>query len=1081
VERESSACPEPEVLAAFAEGKLEGTELEMTAEHLRECRDCRRTVAEAVRLEPLSQDLRVPRRLQRLPVWLAAAAALTGVGYLSFWSVRSHRANAPMRTLVAATPTDGRYLEPRVSGGFVWAPLRPATRGAEAPPPSQMKLIGAAGRVIEQTAGDSSPRARHAAAVARLLTGSAGQAAAELSGLAKTASDAAVWSDLAAARFAEAVQREDEKPKLAQALAAADAALRMNPALPEALFNRALILEHLGLRDAARAAWQRYLAVDPNTPWAREAERHLRGLAGAADFRRELDRIYAAVGRDPANDGSSLVGRFPQECRVWGESEILNRWAAAELAGDARAAVHLRLARGFGQELSRRTGEGLLHAAVAAIDNASPEQRRALADAHILFRRAQNAVRPDGPPVAERLYRAAAAKFDDGGSPMALAARYFAANMAYEQGRIDDARAELEELLGRCPAAFKANAAGIQWELGLTYANKGRWGRALEAFNKSVAGFQALGEFNNAMIVRQIVAEVYDRIGEPRQAWTHRLAALQELGRTANMRLQVAMYAVARGAALSRDWPVGLSFLNLQMQMERQPGDELMRVHTLLLRASILGRMGDERAAMEDLGRAAATIPTIADVARRERAESERLAVQGFLTPSPAEAVAALSRAIDYQRSKGRRMFLPELFLHRGRAYVSAGQRDLAAGDFEAGIRELEEQRASIASSEQRWGIFGTVDELFDEAVVLALDSGDAARAFAYSERARARELLESMDVAVPAARVAVPNVVILEYVQLADRMIIFIVEGDRVRAVKQPVPRSVVTRDIESLAESTSRRDGEAFRRAAKVLYDRLLAPVASEVEFTKTLVIVPDGTLSLVPFAALIDPAGRYVVERHTVVVAPSVAVFSRGAERQERFGRASRLLMVAGPSSREGDLGRLTAQQREIAAIAAEYGSNVAYAPAPLDDDFLRQRAASADVLHFVGHAVVPDEGGGGALVTTRDDPLDVREIAALPFAGTRLVVLAACGTARGHGRAGVATISVARAFLAAGVPNVVGTLWPIDDAPSAEFFPRFHQHLLRGLSPAEALRAVQLEWIHRPDGSPAVWAAVQIIGT
>jgi CHAT domain-containing protein len=72
-------------------------------------------------------------------------------------------------------------------------------------------------------------------------------------------------------------------------------------------------------------------------------------------------------------------------------------------------------------------------------------------------------------------------------------------------------------------------------------------------------------------------------------------------------------------------------------------------------------------------------------------------------------------------------------------------------------------------------------------------------------------------------------------------------------------------------------------------------------------------------------------------------------------------------------------------------------------------------------------------------------------------------------------------VARAFLVAGVPSVVATLWPIEDTPSAEFFPRFHHYLMRGLPPAEALRAVQMEWIRRHDGSPGVWAAVQIVGT
>ncbi|MFP5247843.1 MAG: zf-HC2 domain-containing protein, partial [Thermoanaerobaculia bacterium] len=142
MERESNPCPEPEVLAAFAAGTLSGAELEMTAEHLRECRDCRRIVAEAVRLEPLSQGLREPKRRSRVPVWFAAAAALAGIGYVSVSAIRSSRAHAPMRALIAASPADGRDLEPRISGGFPWAPLRPANRGPEAPTPSQMKLTG---------------------------------------------------------------------------------------------------------------------------------------------------------------------------------------------------------------------------------------------------------------------------------------------------------------------------------------------------------------------------------------------------------------------------------------------------------------------------------------------------------------------------------------------------------------------------------------------------------------------------------------------------------------------------------------------------------------------------------------------------------------------------------------------------------------------------------------------------------------------------------------------------------------------------------------------------------------------------
>ena len=1083
MERESNPCPEPEVLAAMAAGVLSGAELDMTAEHLRECRDCRRTVAEAVRYEPLSQGLRDPKRRSPLPLWLAAAAALTGIGYVSVLTIRSSRAQAPIRMLIAAAPSDGRYVEPRVSGGFPWAPMRSEARGSEPPAPSQMKLVGAAGKVIEQTSGDPSLPARHAAAIARLLTGAAADASAQLSNLTKSSPEAGIWSDLAAARFTEAVQSDEGNAKLAQALGVADAALRIDPAYPEALFNRALILERLGFRSQARSAWKRYLSVDSSSEWAREAEKHLQVLDGVTEtFPQELERTYVAR-QSNADAPRSLVERFPQECRVWGESEILKRWAEAEKAGDfSGAAGHLNLARSFGDELARRPGsEGLLQQAVAAIQHATPENRRVLADAHIRLRQAQIAQKAKDLAVAERLFREAATLFDTGRSPMALVARYFAANMAFEQNRIDEARSQLQEVLPLCRPEFKANISGILWELGLTYLARAQWGPTLELLHQSVEGFQSLGETANAMRVREIITVVYDRIGEPRKAWNHRLTALRELGRSDGLPLQVAIYGVARAAALDHDWPVGLSFVNLQIDMGRLPNDELMYAHTLLLRASILGRMGLQRAAMDDLRKASPVISAIKNVARREQAESERLAVEGFLARSGEEGIGALSRAIDFQRTKGRRMLLPELLLYRGRAYTAAGQRDRAAEDFEAGIRELEAQRTTLAAGDERWGMFGTADELFDEAVLLALQKGDAAGAFAYSERARARELLDSMGVAtVSTIPAQLPDAIILEYVQLPERIIIFVIDGPRLRVVKQELSRAVVSQEIERLVQSAAHGNNTEFRRIASMLYDRLLGPVADELSFNNTLVVVPDGTLSLVPFGALIDPAGRYVIERRPVVVAPSVAVFSRTSPRKQRFDPASRLLMIAGPSAREGDLGTLRSEQREIDSIAAEYGRNIDYARTALVDDVLQRRAADAKIIHFVGHAVVPDQDTGGALVTSRRDDLDVREIAAMQFRDIGLVVLAACGTARGYGRTGETSISVARAFLIAGVPSVVATLWPIEDARAAEFFPRFHHYLVRGLPPAEALRAVQLEWI-RQDGPPGVWAAVQMIGT
>ena len=78
--RESNPCPDPEVLAAFVAGNLSGAELDMTAEHLRECEDCRVIVAEAIRFEAQSKLLVAPKRRPAFALWSLAAAATLALG-----------------------------------------------------------------------------------------------------------------------------------------------------------------------------------------------------------------------------------------------------------------------------------------------------------------------------------------------------------------------------------------------------------------------------------------------------------------------------------------------------------------------------------------------------------------------------------------------------------------------------------------------------------------------------------------------------------------------------------------------------------------------------------------------------------------------------------------------------------------------------------------------------------------------------------------------------------------------------------------------------------------------------------------
>jgi len=1086
-----SRCPSPEQIAAFVAGSLLGDELTMVTEHIRTCGDCRLILADAAMIdrEPEFADAAPSSPPRRISTWwwLAAAAAIViGVIVVSTRLPFRDR-NDAMHRLIEASPSDGRYLEPRLSGGFAWAPILPVRRDSTQPlDPREMKLIGVAGEVLEQTAKDPSPEAQHAAALAHLLAGRPNEASLLLETLAVSSKDATIWSDLAAARYAAGIQN-GQAQQFGQALAAADTALRFDPNLSEALFNRALTIERLGLRDRAAAAWEQYLAVDGQSAWAAEARKHLQRLGGNSSFQEELERDYPRLTVDEPL-ARAFAKRYPEDARRWGETEILGRWAEALQKGnDREAARHLTLARVFGETLAVGGGDRMLHDAVEAIDRAAPEQRHWITEAHMEFRQAQRHLRARELANAFPLFEQAAEVFERRGSPVALLARYYGTVTLYERGEIARSRERFEQLLAQAPPQYQAHRAQVQWQMGLLEAAVGDWGASKTAFEDSVRGFDRLGETRNAAIMRQYLSEVYDRTGDSQTAWTQRLIAWQELGRIEDLRLQSAVQTAARAAALEGRWPASLAFLDLAVNMPRANGTDLLRFETLLFRARVHGRLGQNDAATNDNARAGVALEQIKDRDTHEAAEADRLAVNGFLAPSPFAAVPNLTRAIEFHRDKGRHMHLPELYLERGRAYAKMHNVPAAAADFEAGIGELESQRLSLRAGDERWGMFSSYGELFDEAVALALARDDLERAFAYSERARARDLLDSIGTSetVVAASAPLPSAtdaVMIEYATLRESLVMFVIDHRKQLSVIQTsVSRAILMRDAEILAESAMDDDVTRFRTAASALHARLLQPAANVLREGQRLVIIPDAALSSVPFAALLDPAGKYVIERYSVVIAPSAAVFARLASRPQPPPREPHLLLISGPAGREGDIRQLTNAQREANAVTAVYH----HAPDVVTDDrnaaAFEARAANADIIHFVGHADLPGAGQGGALVTARDGSLDVRGIASLRLRRTRVVILAACGTARGQHRAGEESISIARAFLAAGAPSVVATLWPINDDPAAEFFPRLHQYLADGLSPADAVRATQLEWIRRGDTPPGLWAAVQTIGS
>lgn len=1079
-----------ETLALFAEGKLSRAEMRPVLDHVTTCASCMRIVKIARTHAASIED--APRRTW--PYWLAAAAA----AILVLVAVPALR-RTPTDRLIALAPRSARVVEPRIAGGFDWAPWRGTERaGDPSADAARLKIGGVAGELMERADAEKSPDAQHAAGVALLLAERPLDALPRLRDAAERApNDPQAWSDLAAANYAAAAStaRASLYP---EALAAADRALRIDDDFAEALFNRALVLERMGAKDAARNAWQRYLAVDASSPWAAEAREHRRRLSsptGELRFQSDL----AAMDGDPTRV-AALVAKHPQMSRLYAEGEFLGAW------GETRDVRQLSLARTIGAALEQRSGEAMVAGAVRAIDSATPAGRNALAEAHALYRRGRIAYSRQRPADAERDLRRAATLFASAGSPMALLARYFAACTRYDQNDLPAARAELASLLEEADAhpQWIALGAQVRWQLSLCFMNDDDWSGALPLLRASEAAFDRLGERNHLGFIRGLLADALACVGRPDESWRARIDAfaLQSAEGRRGPYLAASFSSGTWTALRNGRFDAARSMLDLEIEADRRLKDDVL-LSNALTRAAVLGAArSDDAAAARFAADAMTTARAIGDDALRARALDNAAFASGaaLLRADPRGARAQLTRAIDGYRRSERAVFLPESYLLRARAARALGDLAGAADDLERGIAELERHRIRYSGTVIGTGVFDAGRSLFHDAIRISLQSGDLARALTYAERSRpqiaphppfghplpAAAGRGAIDCPSPCvrgeggakrrmrgtvaelqSRLRNSGTTVLELVALPDETIAFCVTADAVRVSRTPVARQA----LADLAARSVQGDEDALSR----LYAILVRPSEPAIDSAQRLIVVADPALDAVPFGALVDVRSRRrLIERMPVALSLSALALHNG----EGTRSARSLMTVSLPEGERGGSQALPHVRDELDDVRRLYAQTVERAT------FAEITAARTDVLHIAGHTQVrsgsdePMLGFAAAHGDTREW-MSWRRIAGRRFLPGTTVVLAACETLRRPETSQTFALSLGGGFLAAGADDVIGTLAAIGDQDAHRVFQAIHRELAAGADPAEAVRRAQIDALSRHPSDRTAWFAVSVL--
>ncbi|MEK7703348.1 MAG: CHAT domain-containing tetratricopeptide repeat protein [Myxococcota bacterium] len=305
---------------------------------------------------------------------------------------------------------------------------------------------------------------------------------------------------------------------------------------------------------------------------------------------------------------------------------------------------------------------------------------------------------------------------------------------------------------------------------------------------------------------------------------------------------------------------------------------------------------------------------------------------------------------------------------------------------------------------------------------------------------------------------------VVLSYYIARDTLFLFATGSSSQTAVVVPVTRTQLRTHVRDLVEGITALG--AVDDTLTELSQLLIAPVAEVLRGAEHVVIVADGALQQVPFAAL-SLDGAALLEHFSLSYAPTLGLLfdllsARRATRPRSFASFAA----------SADLPYARLEALAVGGSAARLGAQASETAL---------RSVSADAVDVATHAELDaDDPLGSALVlaaTSADDGrLETREIFGL-HAPPALVALSACQTA-GQPLATEAWVSLASAYLTAGTRTVVASRQRVADLATGVTMKRFFRRLATD-SPANALRRAMLETRSR-FAHPAHWAGLALIG-
>ncbi len=330
-----------------------------------------------------------------------------------------------------------------------------------------------------------------------------------------------------------------------------------------------------------------------------------------------------------------------------------------------------------------------------------------------------------------------------------------------------------------------------------------------------------------------------------------------------------------------------------------------------------------------------------------------------------------------------------------------------------------------------------------------------------------------------------IPNdTTLLEYMVTKDGIVIWTVGRKSIESTIVPVSREGLKEKVVRYREMMEQVT--PLEKESVELYNLLIRPVERLISGTKYIGIIPHDVLHYLSFSSLFD-GRQYLMEAHPIFYSPSASVMKMIIDRKMQedsslIPHPSSLFLVIGNPDLGDSAFDLPFAEREAGSIGREFDGSEILLRKEATETRVREDIGRFEGVHFASHGIYDSFTPlFSSLKLTRDSANDgdltANEVFSLNLKAS-IIMMSACQTGLGKLTTGDEIIGLNRAFIYAGAPSIISTLWRVNDAASAMLVKRFYRYYKKS-DLAESIRLAQIA-VKEYYPHPAYWAAFGLTG-